>query len=152
MWKFALVGGVVKVRFFHTYDGQTKLLQIDMERTTDRRQKSDRHGTCVGQTKILRIDMERTDGRTKILHCQIDMQRATNRRKFFRSTCKVRMDGQTKILQIWVMAERCNQGFAFERDMCGLVVTHATFLCILPACFEGLTHCKSSGLSVLVHL
>ena len=45
-----------------------------------------------------------------------------------------------------------DQGFAFNRDTCGVVVTHATFLCILLACFEGLTHCMSSGLSVLVHL
>ena len=45
-----------------------------------------------------------------------------------------------------------DQGFAFKRDMCGLVVTHTTFLCIPLACFEGQTHCMSSGLSVLVHL
>ena len=46
----------------------------------------------------------------------------------------------------------CNQGFAFEEDMCDMVETHTTFLCILLACFKGLTHCASSALSVLVHL
>ena len=32
---------------------------------------------------------------------------------------------------------RWDQGFAFERDMCGLVVTHATFLCILLVRLDG---------------
>ena len=31
---------------------------------------------------------------------------------------------------------RHNKGFAFERDTCGVVVTHTTFLCILLACFD----------------
>ena len=31
---------------------------------------------------------------------------------------------------------RCDQGFAFKRNTCELVVTHATFLCIPWACFD----------------
>ena len=37
---------------------------------------------------------------------------------------------------------RHDQGFAFKRDMCGVVMAR----------FEGLTHCVSFGLSVLVCL
>ena len=31
---------------------------------------------------------------------------------------------------------RCNQGFAFGSDMCGMVETHETFLCVPSACFD----------------
>ena len=33
---------------------------------------------------------------------------------------------------------RRDQGFTFKGDTCGLVVTHATFLCIPLACLEDL--------------